>query len=107
MAFSRCASSCWLRRDGHKPSPAPPRRRHSLLNTALSVMTIRNAPQESRYKGLSSIGDHAQLLERVLRKLTTGQMPPAGMPRPNAARMAELSKWLEASLDAEAAGHPN
>ena len=56
---------------------------------------------------LSSIGDHAELLERVLRKVAAGQMPPAGMPRPNAARMAEFSKWLETSLDAEAAAHPN
>jgi len=56
---------------------------------------------------LNSIGDHAQLLERVLRKVAAGQMPPAGMPRPNAARMAEFSKWLETSLDAEAAAHPN
>jgi Protein of unknown function (DUF1592)/Protein of unknown function (DUF1588)/Protein of unknown function (DUF1585)/Protein of unknown function (DUF1587)/Protein of unknown function (DUF1595) len=56
---------------------------------------------------LSSIGDDAQLLERVLRKVAAGQMPPAGMPRPNAARMAEFSKWLETSLDAEAAAHPN
>jgi hypothetical protein len=56
---------------------------------------------------LNSIGDHAELLERVLRKVAAGQMPPAGMPRPNAARMAEFSKWLETSLDAEAAAHPN
>jgi mono/diheme cytochrome c family protein len=56
---------------------------------------------------LSSIGDHAELLERVLRKVAAGQMPPAGMPRPNTARMAEFSKWLETSLDAEAAAHPN
>jgi len=44
---------------------------------------------------LSSIGGHAELLEKVLRKVAAGQMPPAGMPRPNAARMAEFSKWLE------------
>jgi len=56
---------------------------------------------------LNSVGDHAELLERVLRKVAAGQMPPAGMPRPNAARMAEFSKWLETALDAEAAVHPN
>ncbi len=56
---------------------------------------------------LSSVGDHAELLERVLRKVAAGQMPPAGMPRPSAARMAEFSKWLETSLDADAAAHPN
>jgi mono/diheme cytochrome c family protein len=56
---------------------------------------------------LSKIGDHAALLERVLRKVNTGQMPPAGMPRPDATRMAAFSRWLETSLDAEAAAHPN
>ena len=44
---------------------------------------------------LSKIGEHAQLLERVLRKVNTGQMPPAGMPRPDATRMAAFSRWLE------------
>ena len=50
---------------------------------------------------------NAELLERVLRKIKTGQMPPPGMPRPDAAVVAEFSKWLEGALDAEAAAHPN
>lgn len=56
---------------------------------------------------LSNIGDNAPLFERVLRKVKTGQMPPAGMPRPDANRSAEFANWLEAALDAEAAAHPN
>jgi hypothetical protein len=55
----------------------------------------------------SDVTDNAALLEKVLRKIKTGQMPPAGMPRPDAARREELAKWLETSLDAEAAAHPN
>ncbi len=56
---------------------------------------------------LHDIGDNAALLERVLRKVRRGQMPPAGMPRPSVARTAGFSDWLEAALDAEAAAHPN
>ena len=33
----------------------------------------------------SQIGPNAPVLERVLRKVRTGEMPPAGMPRPDAA----------------------
>jgi mono/diheme cytochrome c family protein len=55
----------------------------------------------------SDVADNAPLLEKVLRKLKTGQMPPAGMPHPDTARRAELSKWLETALDAEAAARPN
>jgi len=46
-------------------------------------------------------------LEKVLRKVKTGQMPPAGMPRPDSAHRAAFGNWLETSLDAEAAAHPN
>src|SRR6476660_8931341 len=52
---------------------------------------------------LSKIGENAPLLEKVLNKVQTGQMPPAGMPRPDAARRADFSKWLETSLDTESA----
>ncbi len=61
------------------------------------------------FQGLdpSKIGDNAPLLEKVLTKVKTGQMPPAGMPRPDPARREAFGKWLETSLDAEAAAHPN
>ena len=41
---------------------------------------------------LNAIAGNAGLLEKVFRKVKTGQMPPAGMPRPNAAAMAGFSK---------------
>jgi mono/diheme cytochrome c family protein len=53
------------------------------------------------------ITHNAALLERVLRKIKTGQMPPAGMPRPDAAQRAAFTSWLEGALDAEAAAHPD
>src|ERR1017187_9906988 len=53
------------------------------------------------------VGDNAELLEKVLRKFKSGQMPPPGLPRPDVAAAAGFSKWLETALDAEAAAHPN
>jgi mono/diheme cytochrome c family protein len=52
-------------------------------------------------------GDHVEILERVLRKVRSGEMPPAGRPRPDAETMAAFRSWLEGALDKEAAAHPN
>ncbi len=56
---------------------------------------------------LTNIGGNAPLLEKVLRKVNTGQMPPPGLPRPDAVRTAEFGKWLEGALDAQGAADPN
>jgi len=42
-----------------------------------------------------------------VRRLRTGSMPPAGMPRPDAATTHSLLERLEATLDREAAARPN
>ncbi len=55
----------------------------------------------------AAVAGNAELLERVLRKMKNGQMPPAGAPRPDPASSAKFSKSLETALDADAATHPN
>jgi hypothetical protein len=55
----------------------------------------------------ADVAHNGELLERVLRKIKTGQMPPAGMPRPDKVVLTEFTTWLEGALDAEAAAHPN
>ena len=52
-------------------------------------------------------GPNSALLERVLRKVRTGEMPPRGMPRPNVAVREAFTNSLAGALDAEAAAHPN
>ena len=52
-------------------------------------------------------GASAEILEKALRKLSTGEMPPAGMPRPTPAAVAAFTAWLGESLDRYAAAHPN
>ena len=45
--------------------------------------------------------------EKVIGKLRTGTMPPAGMPRPATTTVAALTAYLETSLDRLAAERPN
>src|ERR1700674_4147843 len=56
---------------------------------------------------LSKVGDRASVWERALRKVRSGQMPPTGLPRPDAAATASFTKSLETSLDQAAAANPN
>ena len=49
----------------------------------------------------------AEALERVVRKLRAGLMPPPGRPRPDAQAYAGLVTSLQARLDHEAAARPN
>jgi mono/diheme cytochrome c family protein len=45
--------------------------------------------------------------EKVVAKLRTGAMPPAGLPRPDAATANAMASFLEAELDRAAAARPN
>jgi hypothetical protein len=45
--------------------------------------------------------------EKVVRKVNAGMMPPAGMPRPDAATRDRLVGWLEDTLDRAALAAPN
>jgi mono/diheme cytochrome c family protein len=53
------------------------------------------------------VGDRADLWEKVARKLRTGEMPPAGLPRPDKATYANVTAELETALDAAALARPN
>ncbi|HET9468372.1 MAG TPA: DUF1592 domain-containing protein, partial [Vicinamibacterales bacterium] len=52
-------------------------------------------------------GGDAATWEKVVLKLRSGAMPPAGRPRPAAATYNALASHLEAKLDAAALSHPN
>ena len=55
----------------------------------------------------SNVAGNADVLEKVLRKVHSGEMPPAGMPHPDASTSAGFTTWLQDELDREAAAHPN
>ncbi|OFV99498.1 MAG: hypothetical protein A3H94_03055 [Acidobacteria bacterium RIFCSPLOWO2_02_FULL_60_20] len=52
-------------------------------------------------------GEGAEAWEKVVRKLRAGQMPPAGMPRPDKPVYDSLAAYLETELDRSAAARPN
>ncbi len=52
-------------------------------------------------------GKSGELLEKVIRKVGTGEMPPPGMPHPRMADAHAFTGWLVDSLDKYAAAHPN
>jgi len=54
---------------------------------------------------LSKVADHADLWEKVVRKLRAGVMPPPDLPRPSLAEYEGLRDWLEAEIDRASAGH--
>ncbi len=54
-----------------------------------------------------NVAPDAETWEKVLRKVSTSQMPPPGMPHPDAPTRTEFATWLETSLDRSAADNPN
>ena len=64
-------------------------------------------PIELETADLGDVSGEAALWEKVIRKLRTGSMPPAGRPRPDQAAAGAFASWLEAAIDRAAAAHPN
>jgi mono/diheme cytochrome c family protein len=56
---------------------------------------------------LANVAAHADVWEKVIRKVEAGMMPPAGVPRPDAATKKALVANLEGVLDRAAKTSPN
>ena len=56
---------------------------------------------------VEKVGDAAPVWEKVVRKLRTGAMPPAGMPRPDQATNNSFAAYLETALDSASSAQPN
>lgn len=52
-------------------------------------------------------GKHGDAWEKILRRVRIGEMPPASKPQPDPVARAAFVHWLESSLDAQAAAHPD
>jgi len=56
---------------------------------------------------LGAVAQDAELWEKVVRKLSNGQMPPLGAPKPDAATTGQFVTTLTTTLDRAAARRPN
>jgi mono/diheme cytochrome c family protein len=69
---------------------------------------LKTAGLSLEHLDLVTVPEHAQIWERVARKLRSGEMPPANVrSRPDPRAAAALVNYLETTLDREAAAHPN
>ncbi|MFN0101854.1 MAG: DUF1592 domain-containing protein [Bryobacteraceae bacterium] len=55
----------------------------------------------------TAVNESGMTWEKILRKVRTGEMPPFGLPRPNAADTAGFTDWLETELDRHAVAKRN
>lgn len=53
------------------------------------------------------VANNAEVWEKVLRKVRTGQMPPPKAPKPDAHEAVAFTNWLEGALDRAARVNPN
>ena len=56
---------------------------------------------------IHQVSGHADVWEKVLRKVRSGEMPPRGLPRPTPAEYTAFGQSLEQSLDSASATNPN
>ena len=54
---------------------------------------------------MTRLGEHAEIAEKVVRKLRAGLMPPLNAKRPDAATIDSLIRWMESELDRSAGTH--
>ncbi len=92
-----------------KPVPA-----HSPHGALLNQYCVTCHSEALRTAGLvlsnldvEKVGEGAPVWEKVLRKLRSRAMPPAGMPRPDESDYDSFVAYLETELDGWAAAHPN
>jgi hypothetical protein len=64
--------------------------------------TAKTANLQLDQLDLAHLGDHAEIGEKVVRKLRAGMMPPTGMDRPDPATREALISWMEKELDKSA-----
>jgi cytochrome c553 len=92
------------------PAPSPAARAHSFTDEFCSAChNDTSYVANISFDGVdwASPGTSAEILEKAVRKLSTGEMPPPGMPRPTAQAATAFTGWLADSLDRYAAAHPN
>jgi Protein of unknown function (DUF1592)/Protein of unknown function (DUF1588)/Protein of unknown function (DUF1587)/Protein of unknown function (DUF1585)/Protein of unknown function (DUF1595)/Planctomycete cytochrome C len=68
---------------------------------------VKTANLSLEHLDLAKAGEHAELWEKVVRKLRAGVMPPPEVRRPPQPEYEGLRDWLEAEIDRAAAGRLN
>src|ERR1700681_678140 len=98
------------RQEPSSPTPSPALAQRALLNRY--CVTCHN--EKLKTAGLlldkadvEHVSADAEVWEKVIKKLRTYSMPPAGMPRPDKAAYDGFAAYLVTALDSAAVAKPN
>jgi len=91
------------------PQPASPQPRAVLDKYCVTCHNTRlkTAGLALDALDLTQTSERAEVLEKIVRKIRTGAMPPVGRPRPDKPLAERVASSLEADLDRAAVEHPN
>ncbi len=91
------------------PDATPADRKQMLLQycTACHNDKLKTAGMSVQPLDANDLTANNPTWEKILRRLSLGEMPPRGMPRPPKEQIADFTHWLAGSLDKLAAEHPN
>jgi hypothetical protein len=110
VAFSGRIGSAQGPTPGAGLSPSPAHSPHAAVLTTYCVTChndrLRTSDLSLEHADLTDVPKSAELWEKVIRKVRAGMMPPAGMPRPDAAALDGFVTYLETSIDRAAAASP-
>ena len=91
-------------------SVSPPAAQHRALLNRYCVTChseqLRTAELTLEKIDVAKVSEGAEVWEKVIRKLRTSAMPPAGLPRPSPAAYDSFATYLETELDRAAAANP-
>jgi len=101
--------------NGARQTPSTPAGADQAAQAAVVQKYCGSCHSRARHSGnvvleqidLGDVASSAETLEKMVRKLRSGTMPPPGAPRPDPASYEKLRTSIETSLDRAAAAHPN
>jgi hypothetical protein len=102
---SLSGQSASVRASGNNPQASSEKTRALLDQYCVTCHNDRLKTANLSLQGadLSSVSEHAELWEKVIRKLRAGVMPPPDLPRPSLAEYEGMRDWLESEIDRSAA----
>ena len=90
-----------------RPGDVPPRALFDRYCVTCHNEKLKTAGLMLDKVDVGDVHGNAVILEKVVHKLRSGQMPPEGRPRPDEATIDRVATALEAALDRAAAAAPN
>ena len=103
LAFSALQSAAF----GQDPSAAPRRAVIEKYCSGCHSPQLKSGGLILKDLDTANLSANLGVWERVLRQVSSGQMPPQKLPRPDAAASTAFTRDLTAALDRYAAAHPN